>query len=114
MGAPKLLPGNQQEELQELAALYALGALTQHEARALENRLAEDLNGMAEELAAFENVAAHLAFAAPEQTPPVSLRQNLLAKIANESESPSRPEFHLPVAPRNDFSEMFSLRAGES
>ena len=65
-----------------MAALYALGALTQHEARATESYLAEPRNGLAEEFAAFETVTANLAFAAAEQTPPPGLRQSLLASIA--------------------------------
>jgi len=104
------------EQMQETAALYALGALTQHEARAAEDYLAETQNGFAEELAAFELVAANLALAAPERTPPPGLRQTLLARIAQEPQplaKPVREEIHLPVATSHQLSEIFSLRADE-
>ena len=76
-------PTTNTEQAQEMAALYALGALTQHEARAFESLLAEDNNNLAEELAMFESVSAQLALAAPECTPSPSVRNNLLAGIAN-------------------------------
>lgn len=94
-----------------MAALYSLRALTQHEARALENRLPED-NGMAEELAAFEAVTSALAFAVPEISPSPSLRQTLLARIAAEPQTEAKQEFQIPVVPK-EFSSMFSLRAAE-
>ncbi len=99
--------------MQEMAALYALGALTQHEVRALEVHLTESRNGMAEELAAFESVAACLALAAPEQTPPPELRQNLLASIAWEMQRPVKEEISLPIASSQQLSQIYSLRADE-
>ena len=99
--------------MQEMTALYALGGLTQHEARALEIHLAESPNGLAEELAAFESVAAYLALAAPEQAPPPGLRQNLLASIAQETQSAVKEEISLPIASSQHLSQIYSLRAGE-
>lgn len=99
------------EDMQEMVALYALGALTQHEARALENRLSED-HGLAEELAAFEAVTAGLALTVPESCPSPSLRQTLLARIATESRAEAKQDFQMPVVPQ-EFSSMFSLRTGE-
>jgi quercetin dioxygenase-like cupin family protein len=102
--------------MQEMAALYALGALTQHEAHAVEDRLAEGHDGMAEEVAAFELVAADLALAVSEQTPPPELRQNLLARIAQQPSSPAREireEIHLPIATSRQLSEIFSLHADD-
>jgi len=108
-----LFPQNSNEQMQELAALYALGALTQHEARAMEGYLAESRNGLAEELAAFETIAAHLALAAPEQSPPPRLRQDLLAAIAQETPPVVKKETPLPIASPQTLSQVFSLRANE-
>lgn len=108
-----MFPQNSNEQMQELAALYALGALTQHEARAMEDYLAERHSGFAEELAAFETIAAHLALAAPEQAPPPKLRQNLLAVIAQETRPTVKEETPIPMASPQTLSQMFSLRASE-
>lgn len=96
-----------------MAALYALGALTQHETRAMESYLAETQNGLAEELAAFEAVAATLAFAAPEQTPSPSVRKTLLASIAKGSRRAGKKEIPLPIVSSHHLSQIFSLRANE-
>lgn len=108
-----MLPWITEEQMQETLALYALGALTQHEAQALENCLAESQNGLAKDLEVFEAVASHLAFAAPEQTPPPELRQNLLALVAQETQSPVKATFTLPIASASQLSQIFSLRAEE-
>lgn len=102
------------EETHELAALYALGALTQHEARTIETMLAERNNVLADEIASFESVAAELAFAADESVPSPAVRKTLLARISDTEPAHSSfgKEFHLPFA-ANDFSQMFSLRANE-
>jgi anti-sigma factor ChrR (cupin superfamily) len=78
------------EEIQTQAALYALDALTQHEARAFETRLAEDSSVYAEELQAFESVVAALGLDAPEAEPPAHLRERLFEKLA-ETSQPTRP-----------------------
>lgn len=101
------------EELQELAALYALGALTQHEARAIENQLADCPNGLAEEVSAFESVTAWLGFAAPEQPPPAASRQTLLARIAEQPQPEAATEFSLPMSLFSPPAQLFSLRAEE-
>lgn len=99
------------EEAHELAALYALGALTQHEARTIETMLAERNNVLADEITSFESVAAELAFAADESVPSPAVRKTLLARIS-DTEPVRGEEFHLPFA-AHDFSQMFSLRANE-
>jgi anti-sigma factor ChrR (cupin superfamily) len=99
--------------MQEMAALYALGALTQQEARAMKDYLTETQNGLADDLATFETVAVNLAFAVPEQAPPPELRQNLLASIAQEPRSPANKELSLPITSSHQLSEIFSLRANE-
>lgn len=91
------------EEIQALAALYALGALTQHEAGLL-NRLIEDGDEEAAgELSSFESVAGLIGLGATESSPPPSLRRNLLERIAGERD----PHFDTRRF------EFFSLRAGE-
>ncbi|MFN0108856.1 MAG: cupin domain-containing protein [Blastocatellia bacterium] len=99
------------EQAQEMAALHALGALTQHEARAFQELLADAQNGLAEDLAAFNSIVTHLAFAAPECAPSPSVREKLLAGI---SAPKAKEEFHLPFAASPaQASPVFSLLANE-
>lgn len=93
-----------------MAALHALGALTQHEARAFHDLLADDKDGLAEDLAAFDSVVAHLAFAAPERDPSPSVREKLLAGI---SAPKAKGEFHVPFVVPAQSSPVFSLHANE-
>jgi len=69
----------------EQAAMYALGMLSQSEARAFDRCLDENREGCAEELAAFNPVVAALAFGAPKQIPPARARERLLARVAAET-----------------------------
>jgi anti-sigma factor ChrR (cupin superfamily) len=80
-----LTPEERREEIQSAAALYAFGALTQHEAGAFEAQLAEDEFGVAE-LAAFEDVVASLGLSAPECAPSRLLRGRLMDRIASQAE----------------------------
>jgi anti-sigma factor ChrR (cupin superfamily) len=70
------------EFISEQAALYALNALSQHEARAFDDRLAEGDTAYATELQVFERVVEALGFSAPEATPAYNVRERLLAQIA--------------------------------
>jgi anti-sigma factor ChrR (cupin superfamily) len=70
------------EFIAEQAALYALGALSQHEARAFAERLAEGDTAYATELQAFEQVVEALGFGAPEATPSTAVGERLLANVA--------------------------------
>lgn len=106
-------PHKTTEQMQEMAALYVLGALTQHEARAVESYLTESRNGFAEELAAFEAVACELALAATEQAPAPGIRQSLLASIAAESQAAAKEDLHFPIASSHQLTQIFSLRSGE-
>lgn len=74
------------EECQETAALYALGALSQHEARAFESHLREGCLACEQELKEFEHVVDHLGSSASEVTPPSYLRELLLARVEKESQ----------------------------
>ena len=71
------------EEYQERAALYALGALSQHEARAFERHLAEGCSSCEADVTQFEDVTAKLSLDAPAVSPPAYLRDVLLARIDN-------------------------------
>src|SRR5215471_9151454 len=97
------------DEIREKAALYALGALSQIEARAFENHLDEGCEVCRAELAGFDGVVGVLGLAAPPADPPAALRNRLLATIANEPKAAallkqdraqagrSRAEFMAPV-----------------
>ena len=73
------------EEYQEKAALYALGALSQHEARAFERHLTEGCSSCEAELIQFEEVTGALSLDAPAVPPPAYLRDVLVARIDKES-----------------------------
>lgn len=72
------------EEAQELASLYALGALSQHEARSFERHLSEGCSVCKAELAAFENVTGSLGLAGLPGAPSAAVKERLLAQIKNE------------------------------
>lgn len=72
------------EEMRELAALYALGALPPEEARIFEEHLAEGCATCAEELREYESVAAELALTATPAAPPAGARERLLARVSEE------------------------------
>lgn len=73
------------EEYQEKAALYALGALSQHEARAFERHLSEGCSSCEAELIQFEEVTGTLSFDSPAVAPPAYLRDVLMARIDKEA-----------------------------
>ncbi len=82
-----MTPEERKGEIQAAAALYAFGALTQHEARAFEAQLSENVGGVAHELIPFEDVVASLGLNAPEIAPPRSLRGRLMDRIASDTKS---------------------------
>lgn len=101
-----------------MAALYALGALTQHEARAFENLLTECNNDLTEELAAFQAVSVQLGLAAQECAPSPTVRENLLAEISKAQPSVTSPatdskDYQLPFVTPVQHSQFFSLHANE-
>lgn len=73
---------------QENAALYALGALSPHEAQAFERWLAEAGPTPHATLAGFEKVVAALAYAVPAVTPRAALRTQLLVRLALPPSTP--------------------------
>ena len=74
------------EDGQELAALYALGALTQHEARAFESHLRDGCDACKAEVEKFDSVVGTLASTAEPATPPAYLRDLLAARIEKEKQ----------------------------
>ena len=70
------------EEIEGLAPLYALGALTQHEARAFEEHLAEGCPTCREELEGFEAVVGLLGASTPAAEPSEHVRENLLGSLS--------------------------------
>jgi len=96
------------EEMAERASLYALGALSQWEARAFEEHLSEGCESCSEELESFRAVTQSLALGAAEAEPPVHVRSRLLSLAAQEGASKSTGSL------RPDPSQMLlTLRADE-
>jgi putative transcriptional regulator len=93
------------DQIREQLALYALGALSQQEARVVEQHLAEGCEACASELKPFESVVEALGFAVLPATPPGSVRAKLISGLAEETRSISPP---LREALKN-----YSLRANE-
>ncbi len=79
------------EAYQETAALYALGALSQHEARSFERHLREGCPVCETELAEFEEVVGELGLASPTVIPSPHLRDLLSNRIATERQEDSAP-----------------------
>ena len=93
------------DELRAQLALYALGALSQQEARVVEHHLAEGCEVCAAQLQPFESVVEALGFAALPATPPADVRAKLISRLAEETQGVSPP---LREAINN-----YSLRANE-
>jgi anti-sigma-K factor RskA len=75
------------EEIREMAALYALGSLTQHEARSFEIHIREGCSVCEEELHRYERTAAGIGFAVDEIDTPEYIRDLLLARIEREAQT---------------------------
>ncbi|MCI0488540.1 MAG: anti-sigma factor [Blastocatellia bacterium] len=100
------------EQEQEKAALYALGALSQHEARAFEHHLRDGCRVCEVELIEFEKVVGELGYASPAAMPPPYLRDLLTSRIERESQydlpATAFPEHKeaitpMPISPRRSF-----------
>jgi anti-sigma-K factor RskA len=79
------------EDIRELAALYALGSLTQHEARSFEIHIQEGCGVCEAEIRRFARTLAEMGFAAEEVPPPEYLRDLLLARIEREGRPMAPP-----------------------
>ncbi|MEP6637477.1 MAG: cupin domain-containing protein [Acidobacteriota bacterium] len=77
------------DEMIDVAALYALGALSQHEARSFERHLDEGCADCGSELQTFAKTVAALAFSVADEQPPARLRALLLDRIGDsDSQQP--------------------------
>jgi len=93
------------DQIREQLALYALGALSQHEARVVERHLAEGCEVCASELPPFESVVEGLGFAVLAATPPAGVRERLMSGLLEESQTVS-PSLREPL-------KNYSLRADD-
>jgi anti-sigma factor ChrR (cupin superfamily) len=71
-------------DLIENAALYALGALSQDEARTFEEHLGEGCDLCRSEVEAFGDVVATLSFGVAEQSPSEEVKQKLQIRLGEE------------------------------
>jgi anti-sigma factor ChrR (cupin superfamily) len=94
--------GEPADEMSELAALYALGALTPHEVRRFAEHLADGCSSCRDEIEGFEHVTFSLALGAAEVEPPVGALEKLLRLTGREE--------RLPRLSRNQI----SIRASDS
>lgn len=78
-----------EQDLAELAALYALDALGDEAQRQFARSLETASASTREEVAAFQDVAQELAFSGPAIAPPTSLKERLMARIAQEPQEPA-------------------------
>jgi anti-sigma-K factor RskA len=74
-------------QVQELLPAYALGILSQEDARMVQRHL-ETCHSCRQELREYEEVGAELALAVPEVAPPPALEQRLMAGIRTEPAHP--------------------------
>jgi anti-sigma-K factor RskA len=86
------------EETQERASLYALGALSQHEARAFERHLSEGCPACKTELAQFEITVGLLSLSASPVAAPQRVKDVLRQRIKAEPRSNQREPASLPKA----------------
>jgi len=80
----------EQDTLLDLAAAYALGALSSEEARRFEAYLAGSPEAQ-REVAEYRDVAALLALGGPEAAPSADLRERVLARVRGPSARPAAP-----------------------
>jgi len=83
--------GVAEDQMKEQAALYALGTLTEEEARRFEEHIASGCEDCERELQAYQSVVFELGYSAIEEEPPAEVRGKLLARLAEESQ-PSRSD----------------------
>jgi len=77
-----------EQDLAELAALYALEALGDDAQRQFARALETASASTREEVATFQDVVQELAFSGPAIAPPASLKERLMARIAQEPQEP--------------------------
>src|SRR4051812_21915209 len=96
------------EEVEARAALYAIGALTQHEARAFEEHLADGCDACREELRDYETVVGLIGVGAPEAMPAERVRERLLEFLGQDGKDSATLE-----PPAADVRQTLTIRADE-
>ena len=71
-----------EHQMKELAALHALSALSQFEARAFEQHIADGCDVCGGELESFEQTVSDLAFGVPAAEPSSRVRDELIARLS--------------------------------
>src|SRR5262252_5335837 len=94
----------------ETAALYALGALSQLEASAFHNHLAEGCETCLSEVRSFDSVVGNLGLGAILAEPPSGLREKLLSSLVNGSNL-ERSETPAAKRPHEPKPQLFTVRA---
>jgi anti-sigma factor ChrR (cupin superfamily) len=91
--------GAAEEDGGERAALYALGALGQHEAKAFEEHLAEGCEECEAAHRNFQQTVEALAFGAPEATPSPDVREQLVSLIFEARDAEPAVSHAMPSLP---------------
>ncbi|HEU4387512.1 MAG TPA: hypothetical protein VFV34_06925, partial [Blastocatellia bacterium] len=91
------------EETQERASLYALGALSQLEARSFERHLSEGCPVCEKELAQFESTVGLLSLSASPVEPAPRVKDALLQRIKAEPRARLRRSVSIPAAPQRNY-----------
>ncbi len=96
------------EEVKELGPLYAIGALEVETAQKVEHFLHQATPEQLREFTEWSEVVALLPLSLPQAAPPSSLKNNLMARIANQGQAvaPEHTETAnvLPFRPKKRFS----------
>jgi predicted ChrR family anti-sigma factor len=105
------------QEMEERASLYALGALSQQETRAFDEHLAEGCEVCKAHLKGFESVTNMLAYDADKMSPSNGVRERLMARLSDEAAlAESEPTLEYddasPVVVRADEGEWQQMCAG--
>jgi anti-sigma factor ChrR (cupin superfamily) len=101
------------DEVVERTALYALGALTQIEARAFEDHLADGCEVCQSELDQYQFTVGALAVAAADEEPSPAIRHRLLDSVGDRQRADEPEEATANEPPLPDALAFVSLRADD-
>ena len=86
---------NCSSQMTELAPLYAVGALRGEELQEFEVHLEQGCENCRAEVDSFSHVAVELAYSCDPQTPSAQLRERVIAKVAEQAQTPRSPTIDL-------------------